>query len=92
MTIQNKRSYYTSRCRLWLDHNVLNYQSELSHLQELIQDGEGHNIEQICEWIIDKVEATPLCTSQQVELIESEEYIDYIRIAKALIEEYGFLL
>ena len=88
MIVQNKSSYYTSRCRLWLDHNVLNHKGELSRLQEIIQEGNGNNIEQICEWIIDKVESTPLRTSQQEELLENGKKIDYIQIAKALIKEH----
>lgn len=79
------KSYYTSLCRAWLDHNVLDKPSEQERFIEL-NCVEG-NIERTCEWIIDRLQAAYSGSYTEKCLREHIEEIDFIMIAEALSEQ-----
>ena len=79
------KSYYTSLCRAWLDHNVLGKPSEQERFIEL-NCVEG-NIERTCEWIIDRLQSADSGSRTEVCLQDHIEEIDFIMIAEALSEQ-----
>ena len=83
------RSYWTSLCLAWLDHEVLNTPDEKERLVELVSELDGGCLERICEWIIDTLQAEKHADTTHSRLMEHQEDIDYIAIAGALCEEWS---
>ena len=81
-------SYYTSLCRAWLDHEVLNRPGKKERLVEMIISATApHSAEKVCEWIIGELQDGGASNTRS-QLIDHQEDIDLVSIADILSREY----
>lgn len=76
------RTYYTSLCMAWLDHEVLIRPDEQEKLFELIVNQNG-NTECICEWLIDRLQGANDSKTKS-DLLDNLEEIEFAKIAEIL--------
>lgn len=83
-------SYYTSLCRAWIDHEIINIPSEKERLVEICTD--ERSLERVSEWVIDKIQDADNGNSTVRCLQDCIDKIDFIIIAKGICEEYAVCL
>ncbi len=81
------RSYYTSLCRVWLDHEVLSNPDEREWIMEMLTNKNDIN-ERFCEEVINKLQTSEGKTQATVQLLDHLIEIDFTHIAKLLCDEY----
>ena len=81
------KSYYTSLCRAWLDHEVLEKQSEKEKLAETLME-KRNTKEFLCEWVIDRLSQSEDNSNTRFQLLEHFADIDVLKISECLYEEF----
>lgn len=82
-----KKSYYTSLCRVWLDHEVLSKPNEREWIVEMLTNKNDIN-ERFCEEVINKLQTSEGKNQTTVRLLDHIMDIDFMVIVKSLCDDY----
>ena len=82
-----KKSYYTSLCKVWLDHEVLSKPDEKEKIIEMVAN-KNDLCERFCEETIERLLDGKEKKQITVQLLDHLADIDFYRLSKILCEEY----
>lgn len=82
-----KKSYYTSLCKAWLDHEVLSKPGEKEKIIEMVANKNDLS-ERFCEETIERLLAEKEKKQITIQLLDHLADIDFIRLSNILCEEY----